>query len=99
MDKALFRKKYLGEVTLKNGDHVTFCFPLTESDVAKFQIESENIWRRISNNPQSVQEYKWAVYDDMDLSQFRIAYAAIKKYGKGYWKLLWEEYVKKNQKK
>lgn len=99
MEKALFRKKYLGEVTLKNGQHVKFLFPLTESDVAKGKIEAENIWRRIQSNRADIQEYKWAVVDDLDMPQFRIVYAAVSIYGKNYWKLVWEQYLEKNQKK
>lgn len=98
MDKALFRKKYLGEVTLKNGEHVKFLFPLTESDVAKTQIEAENIWRRMCSNRADIQEYKWAVMDDLNMPQFRIVYAAVAIYGKNYWKLVWEQYLKKIKK-
>ena len=98
MEKALFRKKYLGEVTLKNGEHVKFLFPLTESDVAKYQIEAENIFKRMYGFDAEVREYLWAVSDDLDVSQFRIAYAAIMIYGKNYWKLVWQQYLEKNKK-
>lgn len=99
MEKALFRKKYLGEVTLKNGQHVKFLFSLTESDVAKTQIEAENIWRRLHKENADIREYTWAIADDLDIAQFRIVYAAVGLYGKNYWKLVWEQYLEKNQKK
>ena len=98
MEKALFRKKYLGEVTLKNGEHVKFLFPLTESDVAKYQIEAENIFKRMHSFGAEVKEYLWAISDDLDVSQFRIVYAAIMVYGKNYWKLVWQQYLEKNKK-
>lgn len=99
MNKTLFRKKYLGEVTLKNGQHVKFLFPLTESDVRRAQIESENIWRRLHSVSADIREYAWAIADDLDMPQFRIVYAAIRIYGKNYWKLVWQQYLEKNQKK
>ena len=99
MEKALFRKKYLGEVTLKNGEHVKFLFPLTESDIAKAQIEAENIWRRLHNPNADIREYMWAIKDDLNISQFRIVYAAVGIYGKNYWNLVWQQYLEKNQKK
>lgn len=99
MDKILFRKKYLGEVTLKNGQHVKFLFPITESDVYKAKIEAENIWRRIQQHKTDIREYYWAVADDLDLNQFRIAYTAVGLYGKNYWKLVWQKYLEKNSKK
>lgn len=99
MDKTLFRKKYLGEVTLKNGEHVKFLFNVTESDVSKTQIEAENIWRKIQNNKTDIRDYYWAIADDLNLSQFRIVYAAVSIYGKNYWKLVWEQYLQNNTKK
>ena len=99
MDKTLFRKKYLGEVTLKNGQHVKFLFPLTEGDVVKTQIEAETIWQNIHKNNADVREYAWAIVDDLNLSQFRIVFAAVGLYGKNYWKTIWQHYLEKNQKK
>lgn len=95
MDKAKFRKKYLGEVTLKNGEHVKFLFPMTESDVATYQIEAENTFKAVETNLFIAGRYQWALMDDLNLSQFRIVFAAIKKYGDKYWKLTWEQMCKK----
>ena len=89
MDKALFRKKYLGEVTLKNGDHVKFLYPLTESDVARAKISAETTWEYLHKPHANFRNYEWALMDDLNLSQFRIVFAAIRKYGENYWHLVW----------
>lgn len=98
MDKKLFRKKYLGEVTLKNGEHVKFLFPLTESDVAQTKIQAETTWNRLRKTDAIHQDFMWAIMDDLDLAQFRLVYAAVHIYGKNYWKIVWEQYLEKNKK-
>ena len=72
MEKALFRKKYLGEVTLKSGEHVKFLFPLTESDVAKYQIEAENIFKRMHKLGAEVKESIELVIEDEVTSSYQV---------------------------
>lgn len=95
MDKELFRKKYLGEVKLKNGEHVKFLFPVTEYEISQQQIKAEKLFKAIHDNPIEVKEYTWAVMDDLNLSQFRIVFTAVQKYGKNYWKLTWQKMCEK----
>lgn len=95
MDKAMFRKKYLGEVTLKNGEHVKFLYPLTELDVQKAQIAAETTWKYLQNPKTNIRDFEWCFADDLNLTQFRIVFAAIRKYGKNYWSLVWKERNKK----
>ena len=98
MDTVLFRKKYLGEVTLKNGEHVKFLFPVSEIDIEKFRFEAETTWKYIQKDPKIVQKYQHVFLDDLDLEQFRIVFAGIKKYGDFYWKLVWEHFIKTHKK-
>lgn len=99
MQENLFRKKYLGEVTLKNGEHVKFLFPITESDLDKYQSEYETLYRRIQKNKKHVLHFKWVLADDLSPEQFAIAYTATKKYGEHYWKLVWQLFLENNKKK
>lgn len=99
MDRMLFRKKYLGEVTLKNGDHVKFLFPVTEEEIARAQIAAETTWEHLQKPWANRKRYEWALLDDLNLSQFRIVFTAIWKYGENYWNLLWNQYLEKNKKK
>lgn len=98
MDKALFRKKYLGEVTLKNGEHVKFLFPLTDSNLAQVKIAAQNAWKQLQNRKSNIREYEWVFIDNLNLQQFQTVYAGIKIYGKNYWKLVWEHYLQQNKK-
>lgn len=98
MNQTTFRKKYLGEVTLKNGEHVKFLFPITEWDLSQVKIETKNIWLRMKKNKSEVCEFAWALIDELDLQQFQVVYAATKKYGKNYWKIVWEHYLEQNKK-
>lgn len=98
MEKALFRKKYLGEVTLKNGEHVKFLFPIVESNLDWAKLEAQSVWRQIHKPKAKICEYEWAFIDDLDLSQFQIVYVGTKVYGNNYWKLVWENYLEKNKK-
>ena len=95
MDKKEFRKKYLGELTLKNGTHVKFLFPVTKEQVCMYQIESKQLYSVIQkyNNPNT--KYYWVLFDDLSLIQFQIVFTAIKIYGDNYWKILWENRDKK----
>lgn len=96
MDKALFRKKYLGEVTLKNGEHVKFCFSITEYEVQQSQIAAEHTWRQIHKPNANFRDFEYALLDDLNLSQFRIVFALVRKYGKNYWNLTWRAFCKKS---
>lgn len=98
MDTTLFRKKYLGEVTLKNGEHVKFLFPVSDADVEKFRIEAETSWKRIQADPKIVQTNQYIFLDDLSLDQFRIVFAGVKIYGNFYWKLVWEHFVEAHKK-
>ena len=98
MDTTLFRKKYLGEVTLKNGEHVKFLFPISDSNLAQVKIETKNIWQQLQKRKPEIREYEWVVMDDLDLQQFQTVYAGIKIYGKHYWKFVWEHYLQQNKK-
>lgn len=95
METQLFLKKYLGEVTLKNGEHVKFLFPCSESVFKSIKNESMLIYKNITNNPKRVQNYSWALFDNLNLTQFQVVYANIKIYGQNYWKFLWENTNKK----
>lgn len=98
MDRTQFRKKYLGEVTLRNGEHVKFLFPVTEQEIARLQTAAETVWKRMhwKRNP-DIRGYEWCLMDDLNLSQFRIVFTAIKQYGNNYWNFLWRERNKRNQ--
>lgn len=96
MEESAFLKKYLGEVTLANGEHVKFLFPITQTDFDTYQIESAHVYINIQNNPQNAKDYYWVLIDNLNKEQFQIVYTAIKKYGKDYWKLLWNNRNKKN---
>lgn len=98
MDATLFRKKYLGEVTLKNGEHVKFLFPLTDSNLAQVKIAAQNAWKQLQNRKSNIREYEWVFIDNLNLQQFQTVYAGIKIYGKNYWKLVWEHYLQQNKK-
>ena len=97
MDTTLFRKKYLGEVTLKNGEHVKFLFPLTDSNLAQVKIAAQNAWKQLQNRKSNIREYEWVFIDNLNLQQFQTVYAGIKIYGKNYWKLVWEHYLQQNK--
>lgn len=98
MDRTLFRKKYLGEVTLKNGEHVKFLFPVPDSNIAQIKFETRKIWQQLHKRKPDICEYEWVIIDDLDLQQFQMVYAGIRLYGKNYWKLLWEHYLQQNKK-
>lgn len=98
MDATLFRKKYLGEVTLKNGEHVKFLYPISERSFECVKIKAKNIWKNYRQNKTIGEEYQWAVFDNLNLEQFQIVLAAISIYGKQYWKRLWQAYLEKNKK-
>lgn len=99
MQENLFRKKYLGEVTLKNGEHVKFLYPVTELELEKFSIQAKRLWHNIQTHKDYVKNYKWVLLDDLSYEQFIIAFVAIQKYGENYWKLVWQAYLEKIQKK
>lgn len=95
METNLFLKKYLGEVTLKNGDHVKFLFPVSETIFKAIKNESMGVYKNITNNPKNVQTYSWALLDNLNPTQFQVVYANIRKYGENYWKILWKNTNKK----
>ena len=95
MDTTLFLKKYLGEVTLKNGEHVKFLFPVSEDIFNQTKEESMYLYKKIQKDQKSVRLYTWALVDNLTLDQFQIAYANIKKYGDNYWKIVWEHCLQK----
>ena len=90
MEERMFLKKYLGEVTLKNGEHVKFLFPVSEDIFKTIKNESGVLYKKIRKNQKDVRLYVWAVVDNLTMEQFQIVYANIRKYGNNYWKLLWE---------
>ena len=94
MDATLFRKKYLGEVTLKNGEHVKFLFPVSEDIFNQTKEEADSVYKRIWKDKKSVYVYAWALIDNLNSTQFHVVYTNIKKYGDNYWKNLWEYYIK-----
>ena len=89
MDKRLFRQKYLGELTLKNGVHVKFLYPIDKQEVYIHVLSAKHLFEQIHkyNNPDN--KYWWVLFDDLSLAQFQIVYAATKKYGDDYWKRVW----------
>lgn len=95
MEEKIFRKKYLGEVTTKNGDHVKFLFPISESEYRTYEIEATHIFNNIHRNNSNIEKYKYILLDDLDIEQFKIVFTATKKYRENYWKLLWSETNKK----
>lgn len=98
MDATLFRKKYLGEVTLKNGEHVKFLFPVSDSNLLQVKIEVKNLWEQLKKRKSNIRDFEWVFIDNLDLQQFQTVYAGIKIYGKNYWKLVWEYYLQQNKK-
>ena len=96
MEEQIFLKKYLGEVTLKNGEHVKFLFPCSETVFRTTQNESTCLYKNLTNNPENTKNYSWALFDNLNLTQFQVVYANIKIYGDNYWKKLWEERKKNN---
>ena len=98
MEKVLFRKKYLGEVTLKNGEHVKFLFPVSDSSLSQVKIEAKNIWQKLQTRKYNIRDFEWVFIDNLDLHQFETVYSGIKIYGKNYWKLVWEHYLQQNKK-
>lgn len=95
MDTKLFLKKYLGEVTLKNGEHVKFLFPVSKELFENLKHESRDLYKKIRKNQTSVVKYSWVLMDNLNSEQFHIVYVNIKKYGDNYWKRLWENRDKK----
>ena len=91
MEERVFLKKYLGEVTLKNGEHVKFLFPVSEEIFKTTKNESGVLYKKIHKNQKDVRLYVWAVVDNLTMEQFQVVYANIKKYGDNYWKILWNE--------
>lgn len=98
MDATLFRKKYLGEVTLKNGEHVKFLFDISDSNLSQVKIEAKNIWQQLQTRKSNIRDFEWVFIDNLDLHQFQTVYAGMKIYGKNYWKLVWEHYLQQNKK-
>lgn len=98
METKLFNKKYLGEITLKNGEHVKFLYQIDEAHFSQVEIEAKNIWRKLHQTNADIREFSWALMDNLDFTQFQTVYAGIKIYGKNYWKLVWEHYLEKNKK-
>ena len=47
METKLFLKKYLGEVTLKKGEHVKFLFPASEDIFNQTKDESMCLYKKI----------------------------------------------------
>lgn len=95
MEEKIFLKKYLGEITLNNGEHVKFLFPVSETIFKSIKTESDNLYKKIYANQKNVHIYSWAILDNLNPIQFQIVYANIKKYGENYWKRLWENRNKK----
>lgn len=95
MDTTLFRKKYLGEVTLKNGEHVKFLFPVSDESIERAKIRAKNTWQQLQKNKDVLEEFRWAAFDNLNLEQFQTVYAAIGLYGKRYWRFVWQEHLEK----
>ena len=95
MNKTIFKQKYLGELTLKNGEHIKFLYPLNKSVFYTTLTESEKLYHTIQKFKDSKTKYWWVLMDDLSLIQFQVVYANIKKYGDNYWKRLWENRDKK----
>ena len=95
MDRMLFRKKYLGEVTLKTGEYVKFLFPIEEYEIQQAQIAAETTWRNLHKPNANFRDFEWCFLDDLNLSQFRIVFTGVRKYGKFYWETTWKYYLQK----
>lgn len=95
MEEKQFLKKYLGEITLKNGEHVKFLYPITENWYNMYRIEAETTYGRITKNTNTLQRYQYAAIDNLTKEQFCVVFAATKKYGEKYWVRLWNERNKK----
>ena len=99
MDSAIFRKKYMGEVTLKNGEHIKFLFPVNDETIDRARIAATNIWQKMRDQKDIVRSFQWAIIDDLDFSQFLFVFAATGIYGENYWKFVWEHYLETQKKK
>lgn len=95
MEKTIFKKKYLGELTLKNGEHVKFLYPVNKNVFHTTLTESEQLYKTIQKHKDTNTKYWWVLIDNLNLIQFQVVYANIKKYGDNYWKKLWENRDKK----
>lgn len=91
MDRELFKKKYLGELSLKNGTHVKYLYPITKEQVYVNAIESKQLYKTIQKYKNPDSKYYWVLFDDLSLAQFQIVFACTKLYGDNYWKRLWDE--------
>ena len=95
MEEKTFCKKYLGEVTTKSGEHIKFLFPISKLDYRVHETEATYIFNNLQRNQTNIDKYKYILLDDLDLEQFKIVFAATKKYRENYWKILWSETNKK----
>lgn len=91
MDKTQFRAKYLGELTLRNGTHVKFLYPVTRQQAYTYALEAQQLYKTIQKYNRPDSRFGWAVLDDLSLAQFQIVFAATKVYGEKYWQRLHEE--------
>lgn len=95
MDKKQFKQKYLGELTLRDGTHVKFLYPIIKEILYATHVESKQLYATIQKTKNTDTKYWWVIFDDLSLIQFQVVYANIKKYGDNYWKRLWENRDKK----
>lgn len=73
-----FRRKYLGELTLRNGAHVKFLYPITKADIALVSEQASQDWELAKNG--------WLVQDDnLTKEQYIGVIAGQNKYGTRYW--------------
>lgn len=91
MDRVQFREKYLGELTLRNGAHVKFLYPVTKEQAHTYAIEAQQLYKTIRHYNRPDSKYGWAILDDLSLAQFQIVFAAIKIHGDKYWQRLHDE--------
>lgn len=96
MDKKQFKQKYLGELTLRDGTHVKFLYPIIKEILYATHVESKQLYAIIQKTKNTDTKYWWVIFDDLSLIQFQVVYANIKKYGDNYWKRLWENRDRKN---
>lgn len=95
MEEKQFLKKYLGEITLKNGEHVKFLFPVSKDWFNMCKIEAESVYSKLTKKSDLLQKYQYAAIDNLNKEQFCVVFAAVKKYGEKYWVRLWNERNKK----
>lgn len=81
MQAEQFRKKYLGEITLRSGKRCFICFPVTVKDMKSIEEEAKKNYHIIMNSS----GYSFVKEDELTEQQYIGVMAGQNKYGVRYW--------------